>query len=200
VLEFGVDVYKDTHSGRVKVIREYLGDQAIIHAAGPECSRKLRIKNVITHCGKTNRVTFDISNPNTFPANFNEIKFDIIIDTGLCQCKNTVAAFKTMFQRMKPGGVYIIENLQTSYWDDYLGGYLATDSTVEFFKRFADLLHKRYIKSEKFYNDLSKDDLYIVEWLESISFYSDVAVIKKRNSRIDSKKILIKQKYIHKNK
>lgn len=44
--------------------------------------------------------------------------FDIIIDDGSHQNPDIMASFEYLFPRMKPGGVYVIEDTTCTYWGD----------------------------------------------------------------------------------
>jgi hypothetical protein len=47
--------------------------------------------------------------------------FDIIIDDGSHRSEHVIATFLMMFQYVKPGGWYVVEDIQTSYWSDHGG-------------------------------------------------------------------------------
>ncbi len=47
--------------------------------------------------------------------------FDIIIDDGSHINKHMVMTFETLFPTLKPGGLYIIEDLHTCYWGHGFG-------------------------------------------------------------------------------
>ena len=51
-----------------------------------------------------------------------------------------IDTFHIFFSKLNPGGVYLIEDLHTSYWDSHEGGYLKDNTSIEFLKKFSDLL------------------------------------------------------------
>ncbi len=73
--------------------------------------------------------------------------FDIIIDDGSHQMEHQITSFKTLFPRLKKGGMYIIEDLHTSYWNDYgsAGDYnnpqANIHSTIRFLQNLVDDLN-----------------------------------------------------------
>ncbi|MCG5435258.1 class I SAM-dependent methyltransferase [Micromonospora foliorum] len=46
---------------------------------------------------------------------------DIVIDDGSHACADVILAFNALFPALRPGGLYVIEDLQTSYWPSYGG-------------------------------------------------------------------------------
>lgn len=103
-----------------------------------------------------------------------------------------IKAFKILFPRVKPNGIYVIEDLHTSYWSEYGGGYLKNETAIEFLKKFVDLLNSYYVRDENFIKNLSTEERYVFEWLESITFYDSVAVIQKlKEPRKESYKTVI---------
>ena len=48
--------------------------------------------------------------------------FDLIIDDGSHISDDVIVAFLKYFPFVKPGGVYVIEDLHTSYWQRWQGG------------------------------------------------------------------------------
>lgn len=69
---------------------------------------------------------------------------DIIIDDGSHIASHVITSFKALFPFLKEGGIYAIEDIQTSYWPDYGGNSenLNDPSTsMNFFKSLADNLN-----------------------------------------------------------
>jgi hypothetical protein len=114
---------------------------------------------------------FDITDEQAIAKNFKKIEFDVIIDDGSHVCSDIIKTFKLLFSKLKPGGIFLIEDLHTSYWKSHGGSYLGTDSAIEFFKKFADLLNFYHINDQQFDQKLSDADRFIFQWLRSISFY-----------------------------
>jgi hypothetical protein len=48
--------------------------------------------------------------------------FDVIVDDGSHVNGHVIVTFSALFPLLKPGGMYIVEDLQTSYWPKYGGG------------------------------------------------------------------------------
>lgn len=88
---------------------------------------------------------------------------DIVIDDGGHTMQQQRVSFETLFPYVNPAGLYIIEDLQTSYSNAYGGN--TSESMVEYLKRKVDDLNQ-------------KRDLEIA----SLTFYPKLAVVEKRSS------------------
>jgi hypothetical protein len=74
---------------------------------------------------------------------------DIIIDDGSHINEHVIKTFSVLFPKLKDGGIYIIEDVGTSYWPDYGGDSrnLQNPSTImNFFKSLTDRLnHQEFV-------------------------------------------------------
>ena len=62
--------------------------------------------------------------------------FDIIIDDGSHQNQDITASFEYLFPRMKPGGVYVIEDTTCTYWGETHN--VGPNTTMEKMKQLID--------------------------------------------------------------
>ncbi|MFZ0219867.1 MAG: class I SAM-dependent methyltransferase [Candidatus Aquirickettsiella sp.] len=168
ILEIGVQ-----NGGSLQIFNKYLQNADIYGVDIDPNIANLTLENNI------HIYNFDITDGQAIAKNFKKIKFDVIIDDGSHINSEIVKTFKLLFYKLKPGGVFLIEDLHTSYWKSHGGSYLGTDSAIEFFKKFADLLNFYHIDDNLFLNNLSESEKYIFKWLQSISFYDSMVVVQK---------------------
>ncbi|MCX5925592.1 MAG: class I SAM-dependent methyltransferase [Candidatus Dependentiae bacterium] len=116
-------------------------------------------------------------------------EYDIIIDDGGHTMDQQKNSFEVLFPTLKKGGVYIIEDLHTSYWPVYGGG--TADSTINF---LCNLVHdinavgaQGFVEgdTQTFFADFNKFDRlffknYYQEHIDSITFYGSLCFIFKR--------------------
>ncbi|KAL6891995.1 hypothetical protein GGI43DRAFT_387232 [Trichoderma evansii] len=57
--------------------------------------------------------------------------FDIIIDDGGHTMDQQITSLEFLWKAVKPGGLYVIEDLQTSYWESFGGSSLGKSSSKE---------------------------------------------------------------------
>jgi hypothetical protein len=76
---------------------------------------------------------------------------DIIIDDGSHINDHVIKSFSVLFPKLKNGGIYVIEDVETSYWPDYGGDSEDLTNPVtmmNFFKSLTDSLnHQEFVKS-----------------------------------------------------
>jgi len=112
--------------------------------------------------------------------------FDIIIDDGSHINNNVITTFNHLFPKLKKGGIYVIEDTQTSYWPD-MGGKVSErnneDTIYGFFKSLIDgLNYKEYMISNYSPNYF---ELNIV----GIHFYHNIIFIYK-NDNIEESNVI----------
>ncbi len=75
--------------------------------------------------------------------------FDIIIDDGSHVVEDQIVTFECLFPYVKSGGVYVIEDLHTSYWKEFGGRggpgnpQSSPNSATEYLKKLVD--HVNYV-------------------------------------------------------
>ena len=126
-------------------------------------------------------------------------KFDIIIDDGSHNSIDVVSSFSNYFNHLEEGGLYIIEDLHCSYWQEHGGGLFYPISSINFFKKLIDILNYEHWGVEKKKDWLLKgfstnykievsniqfDQIHSIEFINSMCFItkkkSDYNVLGKR--------------------
>ena len=169
LLEIGVQ-----NGGSLEIWKKYLPPESEIHGMdiNPGCCQLEFGANIHFHLGSA-------TDDDLINRLFARTYFDIIIDDGSHLCNEVISTFFSLFKKIKPGGLYIIEDLHTSYWEKFGGRLHNKNSSIEFFKHFIDILHADHIPE----NQLSKDmdlmpflRLYRQE-ISSVSFFDSICAI-----------------------
>src|SRR4051812_29603240 len=103
---------------------------------------------------------------------------DIVIDDGGHQMRQQIVTFEELFPHVQPHGVYLCEDLHTSYVSSYGGGYRKGGTFVERAKALVDSLHGFYEGKPQIAPELRPDDF--TRSAHGIHFYDSVVVIEKR--------------------
>jgi cephalosporin hydroxylase len=135
LLEIGVQ-----YGGSLQIWRRYFGPTATIFGIdiNPDCS-KYSDSDASVRIGSQND-----------PAFLNDVVLemrgvDVIIDDGGHVARHQSTSFNTLFPLLSDGGVYICEDISTSYWRVYHdGGYKRPGTFVELCKQIIDDLHGWY--------------------------------------------------------
>lgn len=134
---------------------------------------------------------FDLSEQKNVIEFSNSRTFDIIIDDASHICSHVVKTFVLLFQSLKPGGVYVIEDMGTSYWKSHadctygLREPLKPITTIDFFKHLIDVIQIHHIDDQFWLSDffavLGKDlVVYFSRWIESVRFEDALIVVRKQ--------------------
>lgn len=108
----------------------------------------------------------------------NEGKFDIIIDDGSHLSAHQIFTFKELFTSLVDGGVYVIEDIQTSYWPGCGGQSLGQPGST-CMTYFLELTH--YLNSCEFLSDAKMNDELneLASQISTISFHHNMIFVKK---------------------
>ena len=169
ILEIGVQ-----RGGSLQIWREYLGLKAQVFGIDidPRCKAREgeRIEIFIG----------DQSDPDFLQSVGEAIgPVDIILDDGSHHMKDLTVSFLSLFKLVKPGGIYIAEDLHTCYWDGYGGGLRNPDSFIEKLKTVIDDMHALHSKDLHTFRPSA-----FTHAVKAMHFYDSVAVIDK-TQRID---------------
>src|SRR6266542_5372666 len=114
--------------------------------------------------------------------------FDVIIDDGSHRSRDIVKSFARYFPNLADDGVFIVEDLHCSYWEDYEGGLFDPFSAITFFKRLADVVSHEHWGIEKARADIlsgffakygSQIDEDALQHVHSVEFINSMCVICK---------------------
>ena len=120
--------------------------------------------------------------------------FDMILDDGSHINEHVIFSFKHLFQSLKPGGIYAVEDCSTSYYEDYGGGRYKQGTMIEYFKGIIDevnffgewldkgIFHTSLARREdKLIEQFNKKGYdYIGTQIESLNFLNGIILITKR--------------------
>ena len=127
-LEIGV-----FRGGSLQMWREYFGQNAIIYGIDND-----------PNCADLNGLAGQVrigsqDDPEFLKEVINEMGgVDVVLDDGSHKTKHQMKSLKLLFPAMSQGGVYMVEDLHTSFWRGYSGGY---GRRLNFFEFAADIIN-----------------------------------------------------------
>ena len=137
LLEIGVQ-----NGGSFEVWRKWLGPGAVLHGVDidPTCRDRLP-SDVTFHAGS--QTNLDLL------ARIEEGgELDIVIDDGSHVCAHQIASFEALYPRLSARGVYICEDVHSSYWKHAGGGWRRSGTFIEHVKGKIDALHGWYVEED----------------------------------------------------
>lgn len=162
ILEIGA-----AHGGSLEMWNDYFKGNATIFSVdiNPECKK---FENEYT------KVFIGSQEDKHFLKHLHDVlpDLDILIDDGGHTMKQQLTTFENLFDKVKDDGIYLIEDLHTSYFKYFGGGYKKKRSFIEFSKNFIDKLHAWHTK------DIPIDDF--TKSVHSLHYYDSILVIEKR--------------------
>lgn len=134
-LEIGVQ-----NGGSLQLWRRYFGRSAVIFGIDidPACAA------LDGECGNAVRIGSQAD-----PAFLRKVVeemggLDIVLDDGSHVASHQRTSFETLFPLLNQGGLYLIEDLHTSYWTQFEGSYVSQRSSVALCKTLIDDMHHWY--------------------------------------------------------
>lgn len=168
LLEIGI-----AHGGSLELWHKYFGKKCNLFAidADPNCQQlKFDFK-----------VDLAIGNQgdNVFWRNYliSQPKFDIVIDDGGHHMHEQITTLINIFPHLNNNGVLLIEDVHTSYWEEYNSNLTEQNSFVERSKSLIDFLNRQHIRNASPNEQL----INIFHDLYNISFYNSVIVFEKKH-------------------
>lgn len=114
--------------------------------------------------------------------------YDLIIDDGSHRSSDIVESFARYFPHLADGGLFIVEDLCCSYWQEFEGGLFDPYSSITFFKRLADIISHEHWGVEKTRQDLLAGfakqysvafNEEVLSHIHSVEFINSICVIRK---------------------
>ena len=161
LLEIGVQ-----YGGSLKMWKDYFPNAQITGMdINPKC-KKHKEKRIDIVIG-------DQADPKTLEKLGN---FDIIVDDGGHTMAQQIVSFEVLWDHINRGGVYVLEDLETSYWPKFGGAYGKSATAIQMLKDLVDNINHR-ATSHKRADDKRFDakDYHI----KSIHFYPSLCLIYK---------------------
>lgn len=159
MLELGV-----SQGGSLELWREFFGPQATIFGidVDPACADRVTPPNQVRIGSQ--------ADPAFLRTVLDEMGApDIILDDGSHIAEHQRASFEILFPALRPGGLYVIEDLHTAYWPGcHSGGYRRAGTAIELVKQIIDDMHGWY--HDKPLLTPAKDEILGVHAYDSIVF------------------------------
>jgi hypothetical protein len=162
MLEIGV-----SEGGSLAQWRQILGSEATIFGIdiNPDCANLVDAPNQVRIGSQADPDFLTSVLAETGPL-------DIVLDDGSHVGRHQVASFRAIWPHVKPGGLYMIEDLHTTYWPgDMEGGMRKPGTGIELLKALIDDQHAWYHDEPEQYA--------VKEEIGGIHFYDSIAVVEK---------------------
>jgi|GEM_PF-1555878 len=158
------------HGGSLQMWRDYFGPNAKIIGIDidPRC-KQFEEEGIEIIIGDQEDRTFLADLREKFP------RIDILLDGGGHTMRQQIVTFEELFSHVSENGIYLCEDLHTSYWGEYGGGFRQSDSFIEYSKRLVDLLNA--------WHSRDPDNFRVTDFTRSvysIDYYDSIIVIEKR--------------------
>lgn len=165
IMEIGVN-----KGGSLKLWKNYFGRKAKIIGIDimPEC-KLYEEEQIEIYIGNQENRGFWRDMKEKIP------KVDILIDDGGHYMKQQIVTFEEMFPHVEDDGIYICEDMGTSYEvKKYKSGYKAPNTMIEYSKNFVDYINAWFSEQEGLeVNEYTRS-------MHSVHYYTGMVVVEKQ--------------------
>lgn len=156
------------NGGSLQMWKNYFGPKAKIYGidVNPNC-KQVEEENITILIGSQSDRNFLEKVKAEVPP------IDILIDDGGHTMLQQIVSFEELFAHVKPDGVYLCEDIHTSYWKRFGGGLRRRGTFIEYSKNFIDFLHG-------YHGEGSFKPNYFTQSVNSLHYYDSILVIEKK--------------------
>lgn len=131
VVEFGV-----SHGGSLQMWKKYFGRKAHITGVdiNPDCAAFAERRIDVVIGDQQDRKFLRELRDKVGPV-------DVLIEDGGHTMRQQINTFEVFWPAIRNGGVYLVEDLHTSYWPRYGGGHKRPGTFIEYAKNLIDQQH-----------------------------------------------------------
>jgi len=163
VLEIGV-----SQGGSLQMWKEYFGPKAKIYGIDIDSRcKKLEEENIQVFIGSQSDRLFLSEIKKQIPP------IDILIDDGGHMMDQQRISFEELFGYIKSDGIYLCEDLHTSYLLRFGGGHKRRGTFVEYSKNFIDYLNADHSEQRSLKSN------YFTKSVNSVHYYEGMLIVKK---------------------
>ncbi len=162
-LEIGV-----AKGGSLQMWRKFFGDEAIIFGI-----------DIDPECEKYNGIHAEVRIGSQIDKNFLKRTIDemggadIILDDGSHHMDHIPFTLDYLFPKLSSGGIYMIEDLHTSFWRSYGGGYNSKKNFFNLLRLLINDMHHWYHKEGIKFPDISKE-------CSGIHIHDSITILEKK--------------------
>lgn len=96
-------------------------------------------------------------------------KVDIVIDDGGHTMNQQITSFEELFDAVADDGIYLCEDLHTSYWKSYGGSYRG-QTFMEYSKNLVDYIHAQYSETDELVRNVYSEQIRYISYCDSMVF------------------------------
>jgi hypothetical protein len=114
-------------------------------------------------------------------------KLKFILDDGSHVPDHQLISLNFLWDKLEDGGVYIIEDIETSYWKNaeiygykFSAGIESPDSFVNQFKEICHIINREFFKDKReiYHSKINKE---VLDGIESLTFCHNAIILVKKN-------------------